>query len=287
VLATVLAAAHRPGATVAVLAASPAQAGTTLAALRDRGLVEGVACGTAAARAPRSDVAVLDLVGDTDEPGPVAAALAAARERLHVLVDGRALAAATTGALAALRAAAERGDARVVTAAALLGLDPPPVDLLLPDAVEVVDVSAAADFAAELERRLAAARDGIWMWSPWLGERADVVGPLVAAAAVRGVRVRVVVGPDEQAPPAVAGSGATVLRGDHPAYPVVVVDRRTVLLGSAIVAEDGGPRAALVAVDGRALAERLLVELHADVLDDPRTCPTCSSGVETGACRGG
>jgi hypothetical protein len=204
------------------------------------------------------------------------------------VVDGPALGAAT-GPLAALRRAVERGEARTWSAAALLGLDGPapyrsdPALAAVGDplrrAVAALDVSDGADLRSALGLALGGARDSLWLWSPWLD--AGVVEPLVAAAVERGVRVRVFVRPDDDGADALRASGATVVRADRGPRRVAVVDRRTVLLGSAVL-PDGprGPREALLTVEGRGLAERLLVELGAAAFGDPRPCATCADPMQ-------
>ncbi|WP_214402635.1 AAA domain-containing protein [Pseudonocardia lacus] len=274
---------------VGVLTTSRAQVGPTLAALRDRDLLVG--CGPVAAFRGRAlDTVVLDQVEDEPDVRAFALGVTRARRRLFVLVDGPALD-ATTGPLAALRHAVDRGDARSWSAAALLGLDGPAPyrsDRVLAEvgdplrrAVAAVDVSDEADLRAALDARLGEARDSLWLWSPW--PAAGVLAPLVAAAVGRGVRVRAFVRPDEDGDGAAAlrESGATVVRAEDGPRRLAVVDRRTVVLGSAVLAAGPrGPREALLAVEGRALAERLLVDLAADALGDPRPCATCADPME-------
>ncbi|MCO1655769.1 AAA domain-containing protein [Pseudonocardia humida] len=275
VLAPALARGSEP--VTGVLTTSRAQAELTLTALRDRDPLTG--CGPVTAFRGRAlDTAVLDQVDHAPDARAFALGVTRARRRLYVLVDGTALAAAT-GPLAALRQAVERGDARTWSAAALLGLDGPApyrADRVLAEvgdplrrAATALDVSAEDDLRAELERRLGAARDSLWLWSPW---PAGVVAPLVGAAVERGVRVKAFLRPDDDGADALRESGATVVRTDHGPRRVALVDRRTVLLGSAVL-PDGprDPREALLAVEGRGPAERLLVELGADATADP--CP--------------
>jgi hypothetical protein len=291
VLAPALALQSAPG--TAVLTTSPAQAGLALTALRDRDPVAAVGCGPVTAFRGRAfDTVVLDQVEDVPDVRALALGVTRARRRLYVLVDGPALA-ATTGPLAALRHAVERGDARTWSAAALLGLDGPAPhrsDAALAEvgdpvrrAVAALDVSAGEDLRSALALALDGARDSLWLWSPWLD--AGLIAPLVAAAVERGVRVRVFLRPDEGADDGTADalreSGASVVRAEHGPRRVAVVDRRTVLLGSTI-RPDGphGPRKALLTVEGRGLAERLLVELGATAFGDPQPCATCADPME-------
>lgn len=302
------------------------QAEATLAALRDQDqdLVAGVGCGTVHSFQGREfETVIFDLVEDGQ--GWVAAggrtssgayglkgvrlfAVGAtrARRRLYVLLDGRALTGATAGPLQALRAALERGDARSWSAAALLGLAEPPeeqvdpafeeVAELLQQTVTISDISNEVSFGQELERHLVGARESVWMWSPWVSKRADVVVPLIADAVRRGVQVWVFVRPDEdnlmkrewaqRRLPALRGSGATLIRSDHEHRKIVVIDRRTVLFGSlnALSANPGNTRESMLTMDGRAFAERLLIELDAEILGDPQACSGCGNPMEV---RGG
>lgn len=300
------------------------QAEATLAALRDQDLVTGVGCGTVHSFQGREfDTVVFDLVedgqgwiaaggrrpvGDYGFTGIRLFAVGAtrARHRLYILLDGRALTGATGGPLRALRSALERGDARSWSAAALLGLAEPPdeqvdptfgeVADLLRQTVTVSDITNEVSFGQELERHLVDARDSVWMWSPWVARRADVIVPLIADAVRRGVRVRVFVRPDEdnlmkkewaqRRLPALRQSGATLIRSDHEHRKIVVIDRRTVLFGSlnALSANPGSTRESMLTLNGRAFAERLLLELDAETLGDPRACADCGNQMDV---RGG
>jgi hypothetical protein len=300
------------------------QAEATLAALRDQDLVAGVGCGTVHSFQGREfETVIFDLVedgrgwvaaGGRPDSGPYglkgirlfAVGATRARRRLYLLLDGRALTSAASGPLGALRAALDRGDVRSWSAAALLGLAEPAeaqvdpafaeVAELLRQTVTISDITNEVSFGQELERHLVGARDSVWMWSPWVSKRADVVVPLIADAVRRGVRVRVFVRPDEdnlmrrewaqQRLPALRESGATLIRSDHEHRKIVVIDRRTVLFGSlnALSANPGSTRESMLTMDGRAFAERLLLELDAETLGDPRACTGCGNPMEV---RGG
>ncbi len=286
------------------------QAEATLAALRDRGLAE-VAVGVVADTPDREfDTAVLDLVddgpgwsargGDTAEDGALrlfGAALTAGVTRLYVIADGRAVRAATAGPLVHLRGALERGDVRIWHAAALLGLAEPPavvVDTAFAEAAQLVqalvpatDVDDDPALAAEIARHVEAAQRTVWMWSPWMAQRTGTITPLLAAATARGVDVRVFVRPDEDreadAGPAAGGlsaltaAGATrVIRSGQEHRGVVVIDGRTVLLGTG----EGSGWEGMITLTGPRFAELLLDEMHGRMSDRPRACPGCGTGTE-------
>ena len=302
VFAAALAELHATG--VGIVTPYRLQRDATLAALRDRGLDE-VAIGVAAETPDRAfDTAVLDLVddgpgwavpgGDTGRDGLFGAALASAVTRLYVLADGRAVREATTGPLVHLRGALDRGEVRVWSAAALLGLAEPPavvVDSAFTDAarllqrlVPVTDVHDDAAFAAELARNVEGAQHTVWMWSPWMPHRAETITPLLAAAAATSVDVRLFVRPEadreqgaDPAGAALAAAGATtVIRSGHEHRNLVVVDGRTVLLGTG----DGPWGEGMVTLTGARFAERLLAELHGSAGGRPRACPSCGIDVE-------
>lgn len=314
-------AAGRPGeSVVGIVTPYRAQVEATLAALRDQDIVAGVACGTVHGFQGREfDNVVFDLVddgsgwvgrsrpdrGNRENSGVrlFGVGITRARSRLYLLVDGRAVRSAVhRGPLQALRAAMERGDVRTWSAAALLGVDPAPAEAVDPafddvaavlrQLVAVTDVTDEITFGDELRRHLVSARESIWMWSPWISTRAEVVVPLITDAVGRGVEVWVFIRPDEERNmrrdwaqrqmPALLASGATVIRSDQEHRKIVVVDRRTVLFGSLNVLSQNPDRSreSMLTLDGRAFADRLMTELDADNLGRPRPCPTCRRVME-------
>jgi hypothetical protein len=125
------------------------------------------------------------------------------------------------------------------------------------------------------------------MWSPWMPHRAEAITPPLAAAAARGVDVRLFVRPEadrgqgadpaDGALAALAAAGATtVIRSGHEHGGLVVVDGRTVLVGTG----DGPWGEGLVTLTGPRFAERLLDELHGSAGGRPRACPSCGIGME-------
>jgi hypothetical protein len=299
-----LAGLHRPG--VGIVTPYRLQLDATLAALRDRRILE-VAIGTAGTAGREHPTAVLDLVdgGVVDPAGDGAAdrvlrhfgaSLTTAAERLYVLTDVRAVRAAVAGPLLHLRAALDRGDVRVWSAAALLGLAEPPavvVDAsfseaarLLQQLVPVADVQDDAAFVAELGRHVEAARHTLWMWSPWPAHRTEAAAPVLAAAAQRGVDVRMFLRPDEDRELGADAAGGlraldaagitAVIRSGHEHRGVVVIDGQTVVLATASAAGGEG----MIALPGARFAERLLDELHGRGGGHPRTCPGCGAMTE-------
>jgi phosphatidylserine/phosphatidylglycerophosphate/cardiolipin synthase-like enzyme len=151
----------------------------------------------------------------------------------------------------------------------------------------VTDVHDEHTFGRELERHLTASRDSVWMWSPWIANRARQVVPLIHAAVERGVDVRLFMRPDEdrlmargwaqRQLPALLASGVTVIRLDQEHRKIVVIDGQVVLLGSlnALSNTPGTSRETMITMDGRAFAARLLAELRAEEIGTPRPCSSC------------
>jgi len=253
VLARALAERHRRDGPVGIVAADVVQADVTLAALRDRRVISGVAVGPVPALQGREfSTVVLDLAAGDRGPRALGAGSTLARDRLYIVADG--------AADGPLRAAVERGDVRTWSAAALLGTAEPPADD--PAFAEVRELLRAdVHDGAELERHLAAAQRTVWMWAPW---QADV-DPLLQDAARRGVRVRVFVRPGEDV------AAGTVIRSDHDHGGIVVVDEQVVLLGAG---------ECTVVLTGASFAARLLAELQAEWTGEPRTCDGCGEPMQ-------
>jgi hypothetical protein len=234
VLAGALAERHLRDGSVGLVTADVVQADLTLAALRDRGLVSGVAVGPVAALQGREfPTVVLDLAAGDDGPQTLGAGITLARDRVYLVADGV--------ADGPLRAAVERGDVRVWSAAALLGAAEPPADD--PAFTEVSELLRAdVHDGQELARHLAAAQRSVWVWAPW----GDADGALQDAAG-RGVRVH--------GSPRSGDVAEAEIRG------IVVVDEQVVLL-------EAGQ--SMVAMSGPAFAGRLLAELQAESSGEPQ-----------------
>jgi hypothetical protein len=314
VLSRALAELHVPDGPVGVVTPYNVQFEAILAALRDRDMVAGTAVGTVHSFQGREyPTVVFDLVDDgrgwvaqgRRDQGPwkydglkmFGVGITRARSRLYLIVDGRGVRGASAGPFRELRRGVERGEIRWWSAAAMLGMDEPapgPVDetftevsRLLQQLVTVTDVHDEHTFGRELERHLTASRDSVWMWSPWIANRARQVVPLIHAAVERGVDVRLFMRPDEdrlmardwaqRQLPALLASGVTVIRLDQEHRKIVVIDGQVVLLGSlnALSNTPGTSRETMITMDGRAFAARLLAELRAEEIGTPRPCSSC------------
>jgi hypothetical protein len=305
---------------VGVVTPYKVQVEATLAALRDHGIVTGAAVGTVHAFQGREYPAVVfDLVEDGSgwvargswDDGSWAAdglrlfgvGITRARSRLYLLANGERVRSARTGPLAEVCRGVDRGEIECWSAAALLGMDePPPVPIdstfaevseILQQLVTVTDINDEHTFGRELEQYLGVAQGEVWMWSPWIANRAREVVPLIRAAVSRGVDVRVFIRPDEDhimsrpsaqnQLPGLRSSGAKVIRSDHEHRKIVVIDQETVLLGSlnALSNQRGGrTREIMITMKGRAFAARLLTELNAAEIGTPRPCTQCGTQME-------
>ncbi|WP_433287774.1 AAA domain-containing protein [Pseudonocardia sp. CA-142604] len=319
VLSRALAELHAPDGPVGVVTPYNVQSEATLAALRDRDLVAGTAVGTVHSFQGREyPTLVFDLVDDGrgwvargkrgDDPWEYdglkvfGVGITRARRRLYLIGDGRGLPGASTGPFRELRVGIDNGEIRRWSAAAMLGLDEPEPDLvdetfvqvsrLLRQLVTVTDIHDEHAFGRELEQHLKAARQSVWMWSPWIANRAREVVPLIRAAVERGVDVRVFIRPDgdrlmakdwaQRQLPALLDSGATVIRSDLEHRKIVVIDGQVVLLGSLNVLSNtpGSSRESMITMEGRAFASRLLTELRVDEIGTPQHCSGCRRPME-------
>jgi phosphatidylserine/phosphatidylglycerophosphate/cardiolipin synthase-like enzyme len=153
--------------------------------------------------------------------------------------------------------------------------------------VTVTDIHDEHTFGHALEQRLSTARRSIWMWSPWIANRARVVVPMIAAAVRRNVSVTVFLRPDDDRNmgkewaqrrlPDLFASGATVIRSDQEHRKIVVIDDELVLIGSlnSLSNTPGTTREIMITMEGRAFADRLLTELRVAEIGAPRACAVC------------
>lgn len=305
---------------VGVVTTFKQQTEATLATLRDADAHLGVAVGTAHSFQGREfDSVVFDLVddgrgwiskarpdGDSFAHNGVrlfGVGITRARKRLYLITSRRqAIAAATTeGPLGALRELARAGEVQLCRASVLLGIsetahhDPvSPVEQELGEVlrglVDVTDVHDEFSFDTALSGHIDAARESIWMWSPWVAKKSDRFLPLIAAAVARGVDVRVFVRTEDDRIMALErhkewvallrDTGATVIRAEVEHRKVVIVDRSLVLLGSHNPLSQQRSREVMIACRGAAFAERMLDELHAETLGHPPACSRCGQLLE-------
>lgn len=216
------------------------------------------------------------------------------RHRLYLVVDFRVVKAARKGTpLAALHDRYLAGDVTVHSAAQLLGLEPVPATIeTVPDLreslsryVEVDEILDEVSFPESLARLIVGAGRSIWLWAPWTGRRSAPLLPLLRAAVERGVDVRAFVRTDADRNmqretfqhwlSELAATGTRIIRADVEHRKVVVVDELVVVNGSYNPLSQHRSREIMISQRGRAWAQRILDELHADDHADPPRCVPC------------
>jgi hypothetical protein len=140
----------------------------------------------------------------------------------------------------------------------------------------------------ELRRRIDAAQERIWLWSPWVGRRSEQLLPHLSAAQNRGVRVHPVVLPRDQVTMhlqprheelAAQIAGTVYLGKEH--QKIVIIDRNLTFIGSMnVLAHVPGSRLEVMALfESSMLADRLLEHERADQLRQPPICARCGTPV--------
>ncbi|MFE1825182.1 phospholipase D-like domain-containing protein [Streptomyces yangpuensis] len=165
-------------------------------------------------------------------------------------------------------------------------------------AVQTEEMMRAIPFSAgeidrrDTEARLAAtryrtqtARTSLWLWTPWVARRVRMILPELRAAADRGVRVTVFVrDPSDQLQkkPANASLVEDLRAVVHTVVPmhvmhqkIVVVDEKTVMLGSLNALSQSWTREVMVTMRGAYFARKILTHEHAEVFARPPKCPHC------------
>lgn len=226
-----------------------------------------------------------------------------ARKRLYVIAHGPSAVRMAVGGtpLGALRALGGAREVQWCRASVLLGLAETVehravsrVEAELQDVlrglVEVTDIDDEFSFDSALDTHLKAARKSVWMWSPWVAKKSKQFLPLIEEAVERGVDVRVFVRTERDANmrkdsfrrwlEELVLTGAKVIRSEVEHRKVVVVDRRTVLLGSHNPLSQHRSREVMITCRGAAFAERLLEDLQAEKFGNPPRCSHCGKDFE-------
>ncbi|WP_045314209.1 AAA domain-containing protein [Lentzea aerocolonigenes] len=226
-----------------------------------------------------------------------------ARKRLYLIANGPLAVKAALGEtpLGALRALGAAREVQWCRASVLLGLAETVeyravsrVEAELQDVlrglVEVTDIDDEFSFDTALDTHLKAARKSVWMWSPWVAKKSSRFLPLIADAVARGVVVRVFVRTERDTNmrkdsfrrwlDELVRTGAKVIRSEVEHRKVVVIDRRTVLMGSHNPLSQRRSREVMITCQGTAFAERLLQDLQAEKFGDPPVCSQCGRDFE-------
>lgn len=261
-------------------------------------------------------VVVFDLVEDDDKgrwmaaPGRTArndglrlftVAVTRTRSRLYLIGSRQQIGRAKDGSpLRAARGLLETGRIRCVAASTLitptsvsdvdrLPLGPFGSELagVLAEHVKVTDIQDELGFYETFTHHLDAARHSLWIWAAWTGPRLDSLLPNLTAAVARGVRVTVFVRdptdslqrrPDFQGHVQdLRATGATVVQVNLLHQKIVVVDERTVLLGSLNVLSQRRTREVMILMSGGHFAKKLLEHEQAERFARPPRCGACGT----------
>ncbi|WP_037906275.1 AAA domain-containing protein [Actinacidiphila yeochonensis] len=154
--------------------------------------------------------------------------------------------------------------------------------------VEVSDVDDETTFYASFVAAVRSARTSLWLWAPWVARRIRMILPELRAAVDRGVRVTVFVrdSSDElQKRPANASLVEDLRAVVHTVVPmhvmhqkIVVVDEKTVMLGSLNALSQSWTREVMVTMRGAYFARKILAHEHAEIFARPPKCPRCGQG---------
>jgi AAA domain/PLD-like domain len=265
------------------------------------------------------DVAVVDLVEDGRQSGWLANASLSAqndwyregarlftvattrpRQRLYLIGSGDAVRSARKGTvLATVAAMVTNGRIHELPATALLpGSDNAPLHspalaelaITLAQWVRVVELHDETTFFAAFTDELDRADESIWLWAPWTGARMRTLLDTLALAVQRGVRVVTFVrGVKDQIQgrPVFQGNAAAlraigvhVIEYQDMHQKIVVIDRRTTMIGSLNALSHNRTREVMVVHDGRMFAERLLQHEYAAELSKVPLCAQCGSTPE-------
>nr|WP_230205293.1 AAA domain-containing protein [Parafrankia elaeagni] len=151
--------------------------------------------------------------------------------------------------------------------------------------VEVTDVDDEHAFFTTFEDQIRGARASLWLWAPWVAKRIRGILPLLEDAARRGVRVTVFIRDNsdqvqrtEVSQDLIADLRAVV----HTVVPinvmhqkVVVIDERTVMLGSLNALSQSWTREVMLTMSGAHFARKLLAHLNAEDFARPPPCGRC------------
>ena len=218
------------------------------------------------------------------------------KHRLYVIASRERVLAARGGtAFSHLGAMLRAGRVRPVLATTLitpstwdpvaLGPESTAMRDVLAQHIKVSDIHDEKTFYAQLTSLIDGAQHSIWLWSPWVANRAHGVLPHLQAAIGRGVRIAVFTrGPNDpiqrsensaKIVQALRGIGAQIAEVDHAHQKVIVIDDHTVMMGSLNALSQNGTREVMITTRGAHFARRLLAELHAEEFTDVPRCGAC------------
>ncbi|MCM2387176.1 AAA domain-containing protein, partial [Streptomyces albipurpureus] len=154
--------------------------------------------------------------------------------------------------------------------------------------VEVTDIDDERSFYSTFEDEIREAHTSLWLWAPWVANRVRSLLPLLRDAVGRGVRVTVFLRDDtDQLQRRLANQGliADLAAIAHTVVPVnvmhqkiVVVDERTVMIGSLNTLSQSWTREVMLTMRGGHFARRMLENQNARLFADPPKCGRCGGG---------
>ncbi|MEV7907600.1 AAA domain-containing protein [Streptomyces anulatus] len=219
--------------------------------------------------------------------------------RLYVIASRRRIADARKGtAFTHLRELLATGRVRRVPAAALvtppstaeaeryLGVFGTELKEVLARHVEVSDVHDEQSFFSAFSTAIRHARHSLWIWTPWVARRVIGLLPDLRDAARRGVRITVFVrDPSDHLQSRHIDLINQLRTVAHAVVPmnvmhqkIVVIDERTVMIGSLNTMSQSRTREVMLTIQGGHFARRILEHEHATVFSAPPSCPRCGAG---------
>ncbi|WP_018348104.1 AAA domain-containing protein [Longispora albida] len=158
---------------------------------------------------------------------------------------------------------------------------------ILAQHVRISDIHDERDFNAAISGYLDGAKESIWLWAPWTARRVRTLLPALVDAVGRGVRVTVFTrGESDQMQRGKLAEFLAEVREDLPTVvavhemhqKIVIIDERTVLLGSLNTLSHSSTREVMLAIEGRNFARKLLEHEHAkEFVRQPPRCGRCGT----------
>lgn len=150
----------------------------------------------------------------------------------------------------------------------------------------VTDIHDERSFYEQFARLISQAQNSIWLWSAWVASRVHTLLPLLQAAVDRGVRITVFVrDPSDtlqqkknftEALAALRAVVPNVVEVNVTHEKVIVIDDRTVMMGSLNALSQQRSREIMITMRGHHWARKLLSHLHAEEFSKPPRCGACN-----------
>ena len=151
--------------------------------------------------------------------------------------------------------------------------------------VRVVDTHDERSFFEVFAEHLNSARHSIWIWAPWTATRVRPLLPVLADAARRGVKISVFVRDPsdllqgkhqfQEFLADIRAVVASVVEVNVMHQKIVVIDDKTVLLGSLNLLSQSRTHEVMLAMRGTHFARKLLEHEHTKEFAAPPLCEAC------------